>query len=135
MRKSVWLSGKYIKTKQNLKLKYKYFELFEIVEAVGKQTYKLKLLAKWRIHPVFYVLLLEKDVTKKEVVDQKIANQLEFKEGKQLEQEVDSIIDSMVFAEEAIDNRPPGLYYLIYWKSETHVEDTWEPVEEVFHLQ
>lgn len=41
----------------------------------------------------------------------------------------------MVFAEEAIDGRPPRLYYLIHWKGETHAEDTWEPVEEIAHLR
>ena len=50
---SVWLSGKYIKTKKNLKLEHKYLDPFEILEAVGKQAYKPKLPAKWRIHPVF----------------------------------------------------------------------------------
>ena len=45
-RKSVWLSSKHIKTKQNPKLEHKYLRFFEIVEAVGKQAYKLKLPAK-----------------------------------------------------------------------------------------
>ena len=112
--KSVWLSGKYIKTKRNPKLEHKYLDPFEIVEAVGKQAYKLKLPAKWRIHLVFHVLLLKRDVIRREAVNQKIANTLEFEEGEQPEQEADSIMDSMVFAEEAVDSRPPGLYYLIY---------------------
>ena len=64
----------------------------------------------------------------------KIADQLEFEEGKQPEQDVDSIMDSIVFAEETIDSRPPGLYYLIHWKGETHAEDTWELVERIAHL-
>ena len=63
---------------------------------------------------MFHLLRLERDVTRKEVVDQKIANQLKFEEGDQPEQEVDSIMDSMVFAEKVVDGRPPGLYYLIY---------------------
>ena len=78
---------------------------------------------------------LERDVTRREAVDQKIADQLQFEEGEQPEQGVDSIIDSMVFAEEAIDGRPPRLYYLIHWKRETHREDTWEPMEGVAHLR
>ena len=72
--KSVWLSDKHIKTKQNPKFEHKYFGPFEIVEVVGKQVYKLKLPAKWRIHPMFHVLLLERDVIRREMVDQKIAN-------------------------------------------------------------
>lgn len=131
----MWLSGKHIKTKRNPKLEHKYPGPFEILEAVGKQAYRLKLPAEWRIHPVLHVSLLERDVTRREAVDQKIADQLEFEEGERPEQEVDSIIDSMDFAEEAIDGRPPGLYYLIHWKGETHAEDTWEPVEGVSHLR
>ena len=41
----------------------------------------------------------------------------------------------MIIAKEAIDRRPPGLYYLIYWKKKTHAEDTWESVKRVFHLR
>ena len=129
------MSGKHIKTKRNPKFEYKYLGPFEIVEAVGKQAYKLKLPAKWYIYLVFYVLLLERNVTRREAVDQKIANQLEFEEREQSEQEADSIIDSMVFAEEAVDSRPPELYYPIYKKGKTHLEDTWEPVEGVSHLR
>lgn len=133
--KLVWLSEKYIKTKKNPKLEYKYLSPFEVLKAVGKQTYRLKLPTKWRIHHVFHVLLLERDVTRREMVDQKIANQLEFEEEKQPEQEVDSIIDRMVFAERAIDGRLPALYYLIPWKRETHTEDNWEPVKGIFYLR
>ena len=39
----VWLNSKYIKTKQNWKLKAKFFGLFRVLYFVGKQTYKLKL--------------------------------------------------------------------------------------------
>ena len=38
--------------------------------------------AKWHIHPMFYVLLLERDVTRKEAINQKIAGQLKFKKRK-----------------------------------------------------
>ena len=63
---------------------------------------------------MFHVSLLERDVIRREAVDQKIANQLKFKEGEQPEQKVDLILDNMVFAMEAIDGRLLGLYYLIY---------------------
>ena len=44
-------------------------------------------------------------------------------------------MDSMVFAEEAIDSRSPGLYYLIHWKREIHAENIWELVEGITHLR
>ena len=39
----VWLNSKYIKTKQNRKLKAKFFKLFRILHSVYRQAYKLKL--------------------------------------------------------------------------------------------
>ena len=47
-----------------------------MVETVENQTYRLKWPIKWRIYPVFYVLLLKKDITRKKAVNQKIADQL-----------------------------------------------------------
>lgn len=96
-RESVCLSGKHITTKRNPKLEHKYLGPFEILEAVERQAYKLKLPAKWRIHPVFHVSFLERDIRRREAVDQQIAEQLEFEEGNPPEQEVDLIIHSMVF--------------------------------------
>ena len=40
---SVRFSGKHVKTKRNPKLEHKYLGPFEILEAVGKQAYRLKL--------------------------------------------------------------------------------------------
>lgn len=74
LRKSVCLSVKQIKTKKNLKPKHIYLNPFEILEAVRKQAYKLKLPSKWRIHSLFHISLLERDVIRKEAVDQKIVN-------------------------------------------------------------
>ena len=55
----VWLNSKYIKTKKNKKLKSKFFRPFQVLYLVRKQAYKLELPTKWRIHKVFYMLLLE----------------------------------------------------------------------------
>ncbi len=49
----VWLNSKYIKTKRNKKLESKFFGPFRILYVVGKQTYKLELPTKWKIHNVF----------------------------------------------------------------------------------
>ena len=42
-RDKVWLNSKYLKTKQNRKLKGKFFGLFQVLYLVEKQAYKLKL--------------------------------------------------------------------------------------------
>ena len=55
----IWLSSKYLKTKQNRRLEAKFFALFRVLHLVGKQTYKFKLPKKWRIHKVFPISLLE----------------------------------------------------------------------------
>ncbi len=61
----VWLNSKYIKTKRNKKLESKFFGPFRVLHAVGKQAYKLELPTKWKIHDVFYMSLLEQNITRK----------------------------------------------------------------------
>ncbi len=63
--KKVWLNSKYIKTKMNKKLESKIFGPFRVIHIVGKQTYKLELLTKWKIYDVFHVSLLERDTIRK----------------------------------------------------------------------
>ena len=41
------------------KLFYKFIESFEVKNIIKKQTYRLRLFKKWRIHFVFHILLLE----------------------------------------------------------------------------
>ena len=61
----IWLNSKYIKTKQNKKLKVKVFRLFEVLHQVGKQAYKLKFIRKWRMYDIFSILLLKQNTTRK----------------------------------------------------------------------
>ncbi len=61
----VLFNSKYIKTKRNRKLEAKFFRSFRVIHPVGKQTYKLELPKKWRIHDIFHILLLEQDTRKK----------------------------------------------------------------------
>ena len=106
----VWLNSKYIKTKQNRKLKTKFFGLFQILHSVGKQVYKLELLKKWRLYDVFHISLLEQNTTKKERVKKVLKldggnNSKEYK--------VEAILDSAVYANESDLGHLPGFYYLV----------------------
>ena len=65
----IWLNSKYLKTKQNQKLKAKFFGPFLALHLVGKQAYKLEFSKKWKIYNVFYMLLLEQNKTRKERMD------------------------------------------------------------------
>ena len=86
----VWLSSKHLKTKRNRKLEAKFFGLFQVLHPVGKQTYKLELPKKWRIHNIFHVSVLEQNTTKKGQVNY---TQLDFKfeVGDDKEYEIDGI--------------------------------------------
>ena len=64
--------------------------------------------------PYVLCIALKKNVIKKEAIDQKIANQLKFKEEEQPEQEIDLTFDIMVFAEKIVGDRLPELYNLIH---------------------
>ncbi len=134
----VWLNSKYIKIKRNKKLEGKFFGPFRVLHVVGKQTYKLELPTKWKIHDVFHMSLLEQDTTRKERVDNKALpepeKELEFEAGGNKEYEIEAIINSAVYSQQA-NNQISGLYYLILWKSYSEEENTWEPLSAVIHLR
>ena len=85
--KKVWLNSKFIKTKQNRKLEAKFFGPFRVLHPVGKQAYELELPKKWRMHDVFHVSLLEKDIPKKG----RGLSVPEFKPGDEKEYKVEAI--------------------------------------------
>ena len=121
------MNNKYIKTKRNHKLEFKFFGPFQVLHPVEKQAYKLKLPKRWRIHDVFHVSLLEQNTTRKRRVDEKTL-QLEFEddsEGK--EYEIEAICNSAVYAEESESGQLPGLYYLISWNDFPEENNSWEP--------
>ena len=73
-----WLNSKNIKSKRNKKLEHKFLGPFKVLRPVGTQAYELELPKSWKIHPFFHVSLLERDTTRREVVDEQIAEQLKF---------------------------------------------------------
>ena len=109
----VWLNSKYIKTKYNRKLKTKIFGPFWIFCPVGEQAYKLDLPRKWKIHDVFYMLLLEQDTTRKGRVN-KLVRQMEFNadDDDSKKYKIEVIWDSVVYVRKS-ESHLPGLYYLV----------------------
>jgi hypothetical protein len=60
----VWLQRKYIKTTHPLnKLDFKLICPYSILEKIGSKAYKLDLPPSVKIHPVFYISLLEPTTT------------------------------------------------------------------------
>ena len=105
------LNVKYIKTKQNWKLEAKLFRLFQVLYPMGKQAYKLKLPNKLRIYNLFYILLLEQDITKnKELVN---LSKLDAGNDDSKEYKLKAIWDSVVHTNKFKSDYLPALYYLV----------------------
>ena len=85
------MNNKYIKTKQNQKLKVKFFELFQVLYLVNKQAYKLELLKKKKIDDIFYVLLLEHNTIRKGRVDENNTTKLDTGNNNYREYEIKTI--------------------------------------------
>ena len=130
----VWLSSKHLKTKQNRKLEAKFFGLFQVLHPVGKQVYKLKLPKKWRIYDVFYISLLEQNITKKGRVND-TQSDFEFEAGNDEDYKVHSIWKSAIYTKESAIGQLLGLYYLVSWKGYPKEKNTWEPILAIQHLQ
>ena len=120
------MNSKYIKTKQNQKLKPKFFGLFQVLHPVGKQAYKLKLPKKWRVYNVFHVSPLEEDTTRKGRVSEDVPG-LDAGNKDSKEYEVEAIRYNAIYANKSESGHLPGFYYLVAWKSYSKEENTWEP--------
>ena len=134
-REKVWLNTKYIKIKQHQKLEAKFFCPFQILHPVRKQTYKLDLPTKWKIHDVFHVSLLEQNTTRKGQMNELFPKpEPEFDAGNNKKYEVEAIIDSAVYAKKA-KKHLSGLYYLVLRKGYPEEESTCELSSAVIHLR
>ncbi len=79
--------------------------------------------------------LLEQDTTRKGRVDKALPEpEKEFEAGDNKEYEVEAIIDSAVYGQQA-NNQMPDLYYLVLWKGYPEEENTWEPSSAVIYLR
>jgi hypothetical protein len=114
----VYLLCRNIKTKQpSMKLDHQKLGLFEIEEQLGPVGYKLKLPKSIKIHPNFYVLLLEKAPDNAKTLDNVELNKNTTKE----EYKVKRILQMKKFSRRT--------KYLMKWKGYDTSENTWEPVK------
>ena len=65
------------------------------------------------MYNVFYVLLLEQDITKKKQVDKNNMTKLNVDDNDRKKYIVEAIYNSMVYIKESA-NYLPGLYYLVF---------------------
>lgn len=120
----IWLNIKYIKTKQNCKLKAKLFGLFWILHLVKKQVYKLEQPKRQTIDRVFYESLLEQNGTKKRLMN-KTTSQLEFESNnKGKKYNMKAICESVIYYQISKNRHLPGLYYFMSWKDFPEKEKT-----------
>lgn len=109
----VLLNSKYLKTKQNHKLEFKFFGFYQVLHPIRKQAYKLELSKRQRFHDIFYVFSAEQDITKKRWVDKK-TSQLEFEDNnKGKEYKVEEICNSTVYSKASESGHLSGLHNLI----------------------
>jgi hypothetical protein len=121
----VLLSTKYLNLKhseKSRKLLPKWIGPFEVVQVVGPVAYKLKMNPGWRVHLVFYVLLLEPYREDGRV--QPPPPPIEMKGA--LEYEMESILEHRFWG---IKN--PKAYYKVAWKGYGVEHNSWEPESNV----
>ena len=89
---------------------------------ISKQAYKLKLPKWWRIYDIFYLSLLEQNITKKEWVDKKVT-ELEFEFGNNKRYNVGAIWNSAFYTSK-LEGYLLSQYYLVAWKLYLEEENT-----------
>ena len=118
----VWLSAQNIRTtRPNRKLDFKRHGPFRILDAVGKQAYRLELPKSMNIHPVFHVSLLEPYVGSNRTEDAPPPVLVEDEE----EYEVEQVLDSRLHYRR--------LQYLVKWKGYSDTENSWLPEPDLKH--
>lgn len=130
----VWLNSKCIKTKCNQKPENKFFDPFQVFYLVKNYAYKLKLPTKQKIYNIFYISLLEQNITRKRQVNKLSEPEKEFETEDNKKYKVKTIINSIVYGKE-VNDQILGLYYLVLSKSYLEKESTQKPLAAVIHLQ
>jgi hypothetical protein len=125
----VWLEGTNITTDRPMKkLGDKRFGPFKVIEKVGKSAYKLQIPKRWRsIHPVHNETLLTPYHKPQFPSQPRNTNPPPEVVGKELEYEVDEILDSRKIR--------GTIKYKVSWKGYGPHEISWEPVAHLMNAK
>lgn len=83
-----------------------------MLHPISKQAYKIELPKKRRIYDVFYISLLEQDITKREQMD-KTRSWMEFENNSGSEEyKFEAIYDNAIYINK-LESYLSGFYYLI----------------------
>ena len=114
----VWLDSRNLRTIHHKKMKPKREGPFSITEVLGPVTYRLQLLASWRIHDVFHATLL-RPYRKNEVYGEIFSEPPpELEDGEEV-YEVETILNHR--------KRGRGYQYFIKWRGYPISDASWEP--------
>lgn len=104
--------------RKSFKLAAKYFGPYKVLQKIGVVAYKLELPANAKIHPVFHVSLLKKQVGTKPIVSQQLPS---------LDEE--GVLQPIAI----LDSRERGkkLEVLILWHGLSPAEATWEELSKI----
>jgi hypothetical protein len=106
-------------THPSSKLDYKLIEPYPILERVGSKAYKLDLPPSIKIHPVFYLSLLEPTTTNSPIPGHIQPPPLAIIVNTQEEWEIEEIMDSRQYHRK--------LQYRVRWKGYHDEDKTWYP--------
>ena len=118
----VWLDSRNLKTIYHKKMKPKREGPFFITEVLGQVTYRLQLLAAWRIHDVFHAALLRPYKENGIYEENFVKPPPELEEGEEV-YDVETILNHR--------KRGRGYQYFVKWQGYPITNASWEP-EHVF---
>ena len=119
VRDQVWLDAKNLQQLQpSWKLSHRRLGPYKVKRVLGELNYELDLPPSMKIHPLFYVGLLQ-PAPLTNIPGRQFPQPPPVLIQEQEEYEVESILDSRIYR--------GNLQYLIKWKGYSHADNTWEP--------
>ena len=131
----VMLNAKNIGTKRTTKkLSPKLYGPFKVMETRGNRAFKLEISARWKIHPILHVSLLEQNRHSNHPGREPPPREPEEIDG-DLEWEVERIVKSEIITHVRRRCRMQEIRYFVKWAGYSEDENTWEPPESLENAQ